>query len=209
MTLATFHTLVSTEIKRGTTLDSQIPAATKRAARWIERNYTLQYMRRFLSFTLDTTSAAPRALSLPSSLLKQIYFLRIVNDDSTYTYLQRVEPQEISSIEEKKPSAYWLDGVDYIWLNNTPDENYSCELYVAQYTDWPSDTSQTPWLIEHAEDVMLYRTIKNLVGPGRLAAETAAVYQNQFMEGIKSLIDADQEIQFSGRSDSMNFGVEY
>lgn len=210
MTLAEFHTQVQNELKRGTSQNALIPAWTKRAARWIERNYTLQYMRRFVSFSTDPDAAEPRALPLPETRMKQIDFMRIVSDAGEalddYAYLSKCDPQDVLGALEKQPTRYWLDAYDYIWLDYTPDVIYGMEMSYSRYTTWPTDTSETPWLVDNAEDALLARTMLYAAPAVRMSAAMKADYREMLQDGLQTLIGADRDLAETNTSRVMNYG---
>ena len=114
MNLTDFTALVKTTAKRGSTLDSVIPVFIRSSVKWLERNYTLQYMRKYASFTLDPESANPRAISFPNDRVKELDFIRFLGANGSYSYPRKVDPQELSGSISGMPEAYWLDGVDFI-----------------------------------------------------------------------------------------------
>lgn len=214
ITLGQFHSLVSAELRRGTVHDAVIPDYVRRAARWMERNHTFQYMRRFQSLTIDADATEPRAITLPcsSTLFKGITFFRLVPDDGDYIYLTKIDPRSVSTPEpddDGTPKAYWLDGLDYIWLDRAPEEDYNAEMYSVQYTDWPTDTSvSTLWLLNSAEDVMIAQTILQM-GPLLRDDQSMGRWKAIRDEALRTLLLAEEEVMFSNEVNVMKFGVKY
>src|SRR5687768_10063852 len=66
MTLGEFKQQLKDMLKRGDSLDEQIPGFIRRAARWIEQNHTLQYMRRQIKIDVDGDSTE---IDLPEGML--------------------------------------------------------------------------------------------------------------------------------------------
>lgn len=201
MDLADFHTLVSSEINKGTLFDDVIPDYTRRSARWLERNYDFKHMERFVSFTVDSSATEPRAVSLPERC-KSIEWLRIVNSDGSYTYLTQVDGSDVTGDDETTPTGYWLDGVEYFWFDNTPQEDLNMEMCYLQFTDWPTDTSQTPWFVANAEDVLLGQTII-MMAPRMREPKLKAIYQEMRDEGLRTITLSDEGMRASNRSESM------
>jgi hypothetical protein len=205
MNLQDFHTLVRDTCKRGSSLDHLIPHATRQAARHIERNFTLQYMRRYQSFPIP---ANVQSFAFPSTRFKQVSFIRIVQDDGSYDYLTYVDPQEVSSVPTEQPTLFWLDGFKAIWFNAITDKAYSCHLRWIEYTNWPTGSGDEPWLLAHAEDCMLAATMVRLA-PQMRDPEIQQMYSGLFDLSMKSLIDAEMELQASpARNERMNFGKD-
>lgn len=192
MTLADFHTRVSTHLRRGSQLDAEIASYVKSAARWLEQNYTFDYMKKFVSFTIDADAATPRKLALPSDRFKAIEFVRIVNDDSTYSYLKKVQAKEITEYPSEKPKAYWISGMSAMYLNSVPDEDYSCEMEYSEFTAWPSSTAATPLLLQHYEDLLLYQTLYMFAALMR-DRENVPVWKNLRDEFLRVATLAQQE----------------
>lgn len=209
-TLTQFHTLVADMLKRGTTLSSQIPVATRQAARWIERNHTLQYMKKYASVTLDPESAQPRAISLPNSRFKGVRFFKILEDDGTYDFLVKGDAQQIGRTKTAKPGVFWLDGVDFIWFDNTPDQEYSCEIGYQEFTDWDAlASSDTPWLLANAEDLMMFQTCYYMA-PFMRDPGLMTMFDKQKQEAIRTLLLADEEFeQGPARNEVMQYGKSY
>jgi hypothetical protein len=81
MNLGDFQAELKAEIKRGDSYDARLPNLIRRAARWIEQNYTFQYMRR--RFEVDT-AAGENVIGLPANVpIKSIIYLRFDAPDGT------------------------------------------------------------------------------------------------------------------------------
>lgn len=202
MILSAFHSMVSTECNKGTRLDAFIPTRTMMAARVIERAQSLKYMERFVTFTTDYTAMEPRAVAFPNSRVKAINFLRWMNTDGEYAYLTQVDPQTVVARESGYPTGYWMDGLDYLWFDNTPGVNIDFEFSFWQYTDWPTDTAQEPWLAANAVDLLLAETMF-LLAPKAREPAWLQLYQPMKDEGLRTLITADEELKASSRDESM------
>jgi hypothetical protein len=91
-------------------------------------------------------------------------------------------------------------------LYQVGDENFDLELKYVEYSEWPTTSIATPWLLQHAEDVMISLTMM-LLAP--LARETSwmQLYKPMFDLGIKTLVDADVEARNAG--DPAGFQMVY
>lgn len=208
MTLGTILDMVSEEINRGSVYDSIIPNYIRHAALWFERNYTMKYMERFVEFTIDPEASNPRALPFPETP-KAIKFFRIPRDDGRYWYLKKIEPVAVPTWDEDEiPHAYWLDGVDYIWLDRVPDQEYSAEMSYDRYTTWPTDTSATNWLIQYAEDWLVSRTLYLIAGRVR-NPQLGDMHKLRSDEALRTLLLSDEELRYSNQDAQMNFGKVY
>lgn len=201
MILSAIHSRISEILNKGSMLDTQIVSEVALSALWLERNYSYNYMERYVSFVTDITVAYPRALSLPTRL-KSIGFIRYTNDDGEYIHLKRIRPDDVTKVETGSPTAYWLDGYDYIWLDNTPDKEYSMEMKCVSLTSWPADTSAEPWLAIYAPDVLIGKTVLSL-SPWLRDEELIAYYKAKFEEDLRTLQLFDEELKYVGPGESM------
>ena len=161
-TLAEFHTELAAALKRGSTLDARIPLYVKRAAREIEKNHTYLNMETFGEFTLDSSATYPRVVQLPAGedLIKEVLMFRyIVSSDSSFVYLYGVDPRRIVSFEEGAPTGYWRQGNTNLVVDTTPDVDYDCEILWSQFTDWPTDTSAEPRMVDHEASLLMAETL--------------------------------------------------
>lgn len=206
MILGTFHTEVSNEVNRGTSYDSFIPLRAETAARRIERNYTLKHMERFVTFTQAATLECPRAIPFPNTRIKSIKFLRYLNGDSEFQHLKQVDPAQILSHAEGEPTAFWLDGKDYIWLDCDFDEDIDFEFSFIEYSAWDrTNDNYENWLIDHAFDLLLAQTMM-LMAPICREDAWLGTYGDMKREAERTLFIADQELRESVTDDSMIYG---
>jgi hypothetical protein len=207
MNLSTFKLLVADTAKRGATLDSFIPVAIKQAVSWLERNFSYPYMKKYSTFVIDPDSAEPRALSLPNDRLKQVLLLRLVGSDGRYYNLTRVEPQEIAELLEGQPCAFWLDGVDLLWFDRTPTEEQNGEIRYVERTNWDVlEDSDTHWLLQHANDLLLYQTMLQ-ISPYNRDPTLMTLYRPLRDEALRTtILDAEEFEQGPARSLVMKYG---
>jgi hypothetical protein len=202
MILSAFHTAISREVNKKTRFDDLIPDYVRRAARFIERQHSLKYMERFVTFTVDAAATEPRAVAFPNSRVKAINFLRYADSDSKYYYVGQVDPTTVAAAESGNPTGYWMDGLDYLWFDNVVKANLAMEFSFIEYTLWPTDTAQEPWLLAHAEDLMIAQTML-MMAPVAREPGWKELYSDMKAEGLQSLFVADEEMKASSRDESM------
>ena len=200
MKLGDLHTEISSILARGSSVDSLIPAAVRRAALWIERNHTFKYMERFSEVTLGKGDN-PRRVRLPSIRIKSIEVFRI-NVDGTFYPLKHIDPEDMASVPEELPRGFWLDGVSFAVLNATPDQEYSAEIQWTAFTEWPSDTNAENWLLMMAEDLLLAQSIL-MLGPVLRNDALMKMWVGMRNEALKTVLAADRALRDGGRDEAM------
>jgi len=204
MTLGELTTLVSSSIARGTSLDTQIPNFIRMAARWLERNHSFKYMERFGQFSFDISANEPRRLSLPNSRVKKIEMARGVLTDGSFQKQKQIDPEELNSIQVGMPKSFWLDGVNCLVFDKTPDENYTEELKWIEFTSWPTDAAAETWLLVHAEDLLLARTMLHMA-PFMRDQKLKTYWQELASTSLTTVLHTDAEMRGGSRSDVMNY----
>lgn len=199
-----FKTQLRLTIGQGTNLDTELDALIRRAARWIEQNWTFFYMEQFAETTLDTTATNPRLINVPSTRLKAVQMVRILQDSGEYHYLRQVRPDQVTANNEAIANGYWQQGVSFLMLDNTPDENYTLEMIYSEYTAWSTDDAYTHWLLDNAEEVfeatIMMRTAFRLRDPKKWQ-----MYKATRDEALKSLISADQAARAGNLEESLQY----
>lgn len=198
-TLGEFHTLVSDALGRGTSLDSVIPKRTEMAARWIERNYTFQYMRSWLSLSVDSAATNPHIVSLYDLELKSLELVRrrTTGADGTILFsrpLRKLRPADRESRPVGQPESYWLNGVSSIVFNSTPGEDMTFECHFQQFTKWGSGSSWTHWLLDNATQLLLCRTLMTMAIRSR-DPKLYDMYKADFDLEIQSFNVSEEELQ--------------
>jgi hypothetical protein len=210
MALSDFHTLVRGIINRGNEFDTEIVAMTRAAARWVERNNSMKYMEviDFFSVLEDDVEVAYN----PGGRVKSIAYFRLniegeTSGDLQFHYLKEGNPQDFNVRLSARPDYYYLEeGRNRLILSARPDEDYDAEFFFRRYTDWPTDTTKQPWLIEHAEDVILGQTmiyLSPIVRNPRLTAEYRPIRD----EGLNTLLGAEAELKSANSSHAMKMYV--
>lgn len=207
MTLAEFQALVRDTAKRGTTLDTFLPSAIRQAVAWIERNYSYPYMKRYSTFVLDPTSPEPRAISLPNDRLKKLVTLRLTDSTGKWYNLTQVEPQAIPEIGAGRPCAFWLDGLDFIWFDSIVEEETQGEIVYVERTLWSAlGDDDTHWLLNHAEDLLLYQSMLQ-ISPYMRDPTLMTLYKPLRDEALRTtILDAEEFEQGPTRNWVMKYG---
>ena len=211
MNLSEFYTDIENELTRGSKYTPRIPARVRAAGFWIERNYTLDYMRKFKTFDIAVADSK-RTISFPAAnRVKRFEFIRIVkvsslvNTDSQFTYLQGpVHPKDVTRIRSGEPEFFWLDAQEFVWLDAFVTEDTSFEMYYEELSDWNNfATTEEPWLINYAYEVILAKTMLLLLPTAWQAKKRKDEYREMLQEGLRTLIIASQELAHGGSDNRM------
>lgn len=160
-----FYDLVSNAINKGTVYDSIIPTYVSRAVRFLEQNYSFEYMK-VIDRDFWTLVAGEDTYDQPANL-KKVNLWRVVKDDGTFFNLEKVDPKDLGSTNNPAsdtivvPSSFYLEGRLSMILNVAPTESYdNVQLHYEEFTDWTDiDTGDSHWLITHAESLLLDQTV--------------------------------------------------
>jgi hypothetical protein len=210
--LGDFHDLVKDIFNRGTKLDAVIPTFTRQAARWLERNYTFQYMHTLEPFVVDPDGTTPRLVTLPNEP-KELRFVRFVLQPSTvynstsvvkFAYLRQIDPSESYGRAVEIPTEFWMNGTRELEMVSMTDEDVDLGLEVDAYwyTNWPDDAAEEPWLILNGEDVMMAATCIVLAAYDK-NSDMMVRFQPIFDKSIKTLIDSGDILVQSARDEEM------
>lgn len=208
-TLGDIHGTVSRWLRRGDVFNVDIPGAVRMAARSIERNYTLKYMEAYVTFTIPIISTEPRAINLPDTKVKKIQFIKIIQDDGGFYDLTQMDPKDLKKIETGQPLRYWLDGMEFIWFDRTPNKDYNAEMLYDKYTNWPTDLTKTTWLTDNAEEMLVGHALSHLKIIARLPPDIRTEIDNLVARGMAEMIAADEEFRNANSSLVMAYGRVY
>jgi len=208
MNYGDFKTLVSDTINKGTKYDSRIPDFVRMAVRWIERNKTYGYMEGIVNLSVDASAAEPRRLDVSSQRFKAIKAARIVEATSgKIRFLKLASPRRHVAVDSGYATGYYFEGTDYLWLDNTPSEDYTIEVFASIFTDagtWQD--SDSPWLVDKGTDLLLAQTMV-VAGPYVREPELAEMFRVQRQEALKVLDVADNEWHHSNQVTGGSFGI--
>ncbi len=219
-TLRTVHATVSRWLRRGNVFDVDVPDVVRMAARSIERNYTLKYMETYVTFTIPYVAIEPRAINFPDTKVKRIQSIKILGADGGLSDLKAMDAKDLKLIETGQPMRYWLDGMDYIWFDRTPDVDYQAEMVYDRYTTWPTSADSTVdppfdwldsknWLIENADDCLVGHSLSHMKILARLPMDMRQSIDDLVSRSMGELLRADQELRQENTSEVMNYGRIY
>lgn len=203
MNLGEFHTEVQGACGRGTALNAQIISATRRAAKWLERNCAYKYMEQLGSLVFNPDAALPHVVTLPPRL-RNITLARLVLSDGSYARLRKIDPRDCVSLDTARPSGYSTVGYGQMVLDTKPDAAYFCELRWNAFTAWPTALTATNWLLENAEDALLGQTMMGMAVHMR-DQRMFAMYKLVRDEALHTLETTEGDYEESNRDDSMGF----
>ena len=202
MKLSEFNSLVSTYLKRGTSLDAIIPKASPMALSFLERNYTFKYMEVFKTLQLV---AGDRVINLPLNMVtKSVSMLRFVSTDGSYKEIDRVMPRDLKGTGTGCPQGYWLNGVRTLVFDMTPTENINGEAILNVFTSWPTGPDETHPLLIMAADVMIYQTLINMAAYMR-DSDLVGAYKLMRDEGLNTLTRSDDELRYDSEHSAMAY----
>lgn len=220
-TLAQFYSNVNFEVKRGQTFVSQIPQYVNMALSFIERSHVFLHTENYASITLSAESENPTTIVQPTGFRGMYFWRHLLSTDdngnpidpsdpnaNNYERINHVDPFDMDSIGTGKPRAYWQQGKQFFWLDKVPDKDYPTQMGYNAFTVLPTDTTQSPYVIQAFGDVILYQTML-LMAPAMRNMDIVNLYKPLRDELFKSLIDADVEERQQSRSESMQYGWEF
>jgi hypothetical protein len=211
MNLGDFHLLVSTSLRRGTTLDSYIPQQVELAAQWMERNYTMKYME---SFRLLQIKMNQRTLKMPTNVLvKAAKFVRLIDDLGNYLTLNKVEPEDLlgvvstqtAGISNPLPKSYYIVGLNTLVLDTIPAQDWTGESILYEYSDWPTELTTTHPLLQIAADMLLAQTQMFIAINIMKDLRMVTAYKQMRDEAVNTLTRAEDENKYGGESISMAY----
>jgi hypothetical protein len=233
MNVDQFNSMVSASLKRGTTLDSQIPQQTAMAVQWIERNYTFKYME---AFRLIVIQQNERVLLMPvGSVVKSWIFFRIVNTDGSYSYINKVEGKDLTLVNSSAntiiggavpptgtvfqivPKNFFQVNLSTIVLDAVPSQNLNAEAMFYNYSSWPVDVTTIPGggstfthtLLLIASDMLLAQTQMNCAVNLLKDLRMMQAYKEVRDEAVNTLLRAEDETKWAGENIRMLYKPAY
>ena len=205
MNLAAIRTEIKDELNKGTAItDDQITRHIARSLNMNELKQTWEYMDRFVTLTFDITSEEPRTLVMPERL-KAFEFFRIIKDDGEFHYLDEKNPREFTSVETRIPDFYFKDGMQFIWVDNTPDKNYIAEISYFQFTKFQDEDTFEPWLFEAAPVLIVYDTLRLIAAGFLRETELGNTYKEFAADALKAALDTNYELKYNNHKMQMQF----
>lgn len=207
MLVSTFFSQVSSVIRRGTTLDADIPAAFAGALQFIEQNYSLAYMRRVSTLAVSPLVRSFTWSGLNAASLKSIHQIRWLDDDSRWNRLIKVEELDFVDTSGPIPSGYIVN--KEIAMDGTESQVFEMDSYFSEatelnitayhFTKWTGDTAAANiWLLNNAQQLMLARTMIN-IAPIMRDGDLLSMYQASWQEHVATLIQWQDEEEQANR----------
>jgi hypothetical protein len=208
MNLGDFKNELRSAMKRGSSYDDRLGGFARRAARWIEQNYTLQYMRRRITVT---SVAGDTTILLPTDVpIKSIEYLRFNALDGTRFDCSKGELSDpdvlwttatsgqIWDTMTQFPSRFYMDGTIALVFNVPFTESLQGQGIMARYSDFPVNDSETHWLLNNAEGLMIRQALLEFLVDARddRGAQAAIMKRD---EEIKALLNADYDARYTGQ----------
>ena len=194
MPLGTFTARVRTALARGTSLDTLIPTWISEAARQIERNYTFQYMKRWLTLEADASSDYPHIISIAGYEFKRFFSLRYLGEDQRFHDLPKREPNYRATRIAGTPTSYWLDGVSNIVLDAIPEEDLELELHAHLYSTWGTEDSWDHWLLRNAPDLLRSMTLM-MAAQDLRDPKMYETYKGKYLDAQTTINVGEEELQ--------------
>lgn len=207
MMISEFLAIVRGATLRGTALDTQAGNAFKQAVRFIERNYSLPYMRRLV--TVSGVTSAITLTAADAAQLKSIQRVRWFDSDSQERQIVQIDPDQLVSREPgNDPAGYEFftstSALGVVTTTLTLDVPFETATdveilaYFYSTVDLTLPSDQSLWLLEHATDAVLSRTMINLA-PIMRDPTVLQMYQALWQENIGTLIGAVSEAEQGAR----------
>lgn len=205
MQLADIVTQVQAELAKGSSIsDDTVKNYIRDALGFIETEHDFQYMHQITSGTIDKDGADPRKITIPS-LMKKPDALRLTRSDGSFFYLNDVEFEDISSYEGDEPKGYYMEGMDSIWLDAVPTENFPYDFAYWGFTTWDSSDTFEPWIFKIGFSYIKFSTLVLMSGYIR-QPELKAMWQDNAAMLKVALLNTDENLKYGNKSMRMGFG---
>lgn len=202
MNLGQFHTRVARALARGTSLDTSIPTWVEEAVQDLESNYDFQYMKRWTEITVDPDADQPHIISLYNTPVKEVSLLRYYNSDTErwVDIKGPKNPQDRDTRPTGAPSSFWLNGVNGIVLDSTPDEELTLHAHLKVFSTWqPDQDTFEHFLIDRYRKLLLSQTVltanEELRDP-----RLAQVYELMNQRAWTQVKVAEEALQYGGET---------
>jgi hypothetical protein len=197
-------------IKRGDSYDGRLDGLVRRAVRWIEQNYTFQYMRKRVKLE---SQVGDEVIPLPTNVaIKGLEYLRFVANDGTVIECIKGELSDpeiqwgngitgdrtaIWDSGARFPSHFYLDGVTHLVFDKAFTEVMLGEGIMTVYSDFPLGPTATHWLISNAEGLLLRQSMIEFMTAERDDRGFQAMVQKR-QEDVQVAIAADYDTRYAG-----------
>jgi len=155
-TIGNFYQRVSRAIRRGTVFDADIPGYAADAVRELENEHDWKHMRVEMTDNL-VVSTTVNEIRPEITLVKNVRFIKIITAGGDLIPLRKTQMDNVISITNGRPGAYWMKDQNTIGLDAYPNFAYEYGMVYFKYSARPL-VDALSWLTI-AEDVLLARTI--------------------------------------------------
>lgn len=167
MIVSDFYTTIRGALQRGTSQDTMIPLWAAEACALVEQEWSYQWMQRTGTAAVDAQALVPNQVAFPNARVKSFDFVKVLEPEVVYSGLPwtgqseliGVDPKDVTGIGLAPPSAYWLDGVSYLYLDENPPVDITLFMGWSEFTAWPSDTTQEPAILVRATSLIVATTL--------------------------------------------------
>ena len=202
MLLGDFKILLRRAHKRGAALDADLDGAIRRAANWVESNYTLSYMKR--TFSVEV-SAGDTEIELEDLNLKTVLGIRwnVMDAYGKPQVCRKVEFEDVDASLTGAPSQFYMDGERTLVFGQVIYETLTGAGRLTRFSDFPIEDDESHWLLRRAESLMLVQSMLEL---GIIARDDRSyqMFLSQREDQIRVLMNADYETSYAGQDISLN-----
>lgn len=165
---------------------------------WIERNYSLQYMRRFA--TRDVLIGSWGPYDLPGNyksmrLVKARY--TAVDGSIIYGRITKCDPEDVWNIPYGMPSKFWTDGMANLFFNRIPQVAFTAEYLFYRFTPQFTGDDDTHWLFDNARELLVAKTMEFIL-PFLEMIERVPIYQSMYNDSLRTLLLWAEEEERAG-----------
>lgn len=153
MNVTQLYASLLTSIGRGSSVTANLPEWCQEAVNDLESAATYKWMERYYTGTANP-GLDGNVIPLPNVRAKAIDFVRPVTFNNTTGAIQYglplagVTAHEFASVDAGYPAGgFYLSGVSDVVLDGLPPSPTSYEVCYWEYTEWPTDGSETPAIL--------------------------------------------------------------
>jgi hypothetical protein len=187
-TLAEMRQEILDETGRPKTSLTLVDRRLRAAILWIERNYSLQYMRRYAA--RDVLTGANGPYDLPGNYkTMRLVKARYTGLDGSIRYgrITKCDPEDVWSLPHGMPSKFWTDGMENLFFNAIPSVTFTAEYLFYRFTPPFVGDTDTHWLFDNARELLLAKTMEFLL-PYFEMIERVPIYQSMYNDSLRTLL---------------------
>jgi hypothetical protein len=187
-TLAEMRAEILEEVGRPNTPPVLVERRLRAAILWIERNYSLQYMRRYAQRDVLAGSNGP--YDLPGNYkTMRLVKARYTGTDGSVAYgrITKCDPEDVWNLPFGTPSKYWTDGMENIFYNRIPSATFTAEYLFYRFTPPFVTDNDTHWLFDNARELLLGKVMEFIL-PYHEMIERIPIYQSMYNDSLRTLL---------------------